>query len=144
VALRAKITEKQMKIALNILIDDYVNWLFTRRFYAPKDVESIIGKLGIVKVGQVPNAHNSPLCAAFNLVLNNALESDDEEFDYFISCYFKSYGAKQAKELASDTGVTLTVVYYHAGKAATRYYNTSCELLEAHFKIQREVEGYYD
>lgn len=136
-------TETIDKESLKSFVLDWTKWLFTRRFYAPPLPKNILEimqhKPGINKVE--PNAENSALCAAFNLVMTNAPDSERLPFLYV---YLKPYRPAPIKTLAHQMGVNSDTIYQRAHEAATKFYAKSLELEKLHEQLQKEIDGFID
>jgi len=128
--------------AINELVYDWVAWLRTRRFYAPPMPPNMLLLLMEGRAsGEVPNARNHPLCAAFNLVINEAEAAERLPFLYV---YLPEYRPKPVKSLAAELGIDRDTIYQRARTAAVKFYAQARRLEEMHTMIRREVEDYVD
>jgi hypothetical protein len=150
--------EKQIP-ALKELIHNWINWLYTRSFYAPPQPENILAMLmekNSKKSGEAPNGRNDPLCNAWNLVLEgaqkNALMGKDDDFVPFMYTYFEEVRPTDHNDkplklsvIADDIlKVDRKTLYRRAHAGATRYYNLAITIQELSSQLHREVEAFTD
>lgn len=140
-------SNQQQKLqSLRDLLHNWVNWLYTRKFYAAPVPMNILVRMmeqNTPKSGEPPNARNDPLCSAWNLVIKGAQDTDDKAiFLPFMFVYFKEYRPYKISALALELGIDNDTVYQRAHSAAVRYYNQALQLQALHSQLQAEVEGY--
>lgn len=133
--------DSAVKSEIDELLHNWIEWIRTRRFYAPPMPPSILALLAKQSSGEPPNAANDALCAAFNLVLQGAPESERLPFLYV---YLKQYRPGPIKELAYALGIDADTVYWRAHKAAPVYLAQAKQLAEMSAMIHREVDGFID
>lgn len=129
---------------LEKVIDDWIEWLRTRRFYAPPLPQNILAMLAEKNskvTREPPNANNDALCAAFNLVISTA---PDEERLPFMYVYVKRLRPQPVKCLASNLGIDRDTVYQRAHVAAPKYLSQAKALADLNSKLQKEVEDFID
>lgn len=129
---------------LESLIEAYIEWLRTRRFYAPPIPQNMLAMLAErnSKIQrEPPNANNDAMCAAFNLVISSAPDAERLPFLYV---YFKRIRPKPLKCLAADMGIDRDTVYQRAHAAAPKYLSQSKALADLNSKLQKEVEDFVD
>lgn len=134
--------ENPFKSEIDDLLQSWLSWLNTRRFYAPKLPPNILAILSSQPSGkEPPNADNDALCAAFNLVISGAPDDDRLPFLYV---YLKAYRPGPIKELAYDLGIDSDTVYHRAHKVAPEYLKKAKDMAIMNAMIQREVDGFID
>lgn len=142
-----------LKSDVQELIQNHLNWLFTRRFYAPPQQVNILARLQIDRrrSKEPPNARNDALCAAYNLVMEDAAISDRGHFEPYFYVYYKDFRydhklgrETQLKDVAMNNGIENASVYDRAHVAASKYYNLALKLADLHSKLAREVEDFID
>lgn len=121
----------------------WIGWLMTRRFYAPPVPPNILQLMQIDrrKSKEPPNARNDPLCAAFNLVIQQA---DPLERLPFLYVFLKDYRPAPIKVLADELGIDTDTVYQRAHKAGAKFLAQAKQLAELHSQLRREIEDYVD
>jgi DNA-directed RNA polymerase specialized sigma24 family protein len=130
------------KTEIDELLQSWVQWLRTRKFYAPPLPQNILEILKGSNSGkEPPNADNDALCAAFNLVIEGAPDGERLPFLYV---YLKQYRPNPIKTLAHDLGIDADTVYQRAHKVAPEYLSKAKLLAEMSAKIHREVDGFID
>lgn len=135
------------------LINNHLDWLYTRRFYAPPAQVNILARLQIDRrrSKEPPNARNDSMCAAYNLVVEDAALNDKALFKAYFFVYYKDFRINPQtgkptllKTIADELGIEPCSVYDRAHVAAAKYYNTTIMLNDLHGKLQREVEDFID
>lgn len=129
---------------LETLIDNWIEWLRTRRFYVPPLPQNILTVLAEQnsKVSRPPpSADNDALCAAFNLVITMAPDAERLPFLYV---YVKRLRPQPLKSLGRDLGIDRDTVYQRAHAAAPKYLSQAKSLRELNSKMQKEVDGFVD
>lgn len=135
------------------LIKNHLNWLHTRKFYAPPTPMNILARLQIDRrrSKEPPNAANDPMCAAYNLVIEDAELNDKARFKAYFFVYYKDFRINPQtgkptllKTIADELNIEPCTVYDRAQVAAMRYYNAAQKLAELHSMLQREVEDIID
>lgn len=133
--------KKDTKEEIQELVYNWINWLFTRSFYGtplPEELPKNI-KEHYISTGEPPNARNDPLCSAFNLIMNDAIQNDTSNLVFFLYVYAKNYRIVPIKTYAFDINLATDTVYQRADKLAMRYYRRAQELERMSDMIQREV-----
>lgn len=126
------------------LVWDWVEWLRTRRFYhapLPPNMLALLAASPGRSMSGDPDAMNSAMCAAFNLVITSASDSDRLPFLYV---YLKAFRPKPIKALASDLGIDRDTIYWRARQAATKFRSQAIRLAELNASMRREIEDYLD
>lgn len=135
------------------LIKNHLAWLYTRKFYAPPTPINILARLQIDRrrSKEPPNARNDPMCAAYNLVMEDAAVNDQARFKAYFFVYYKDYRLNPQtgkpvllKTIANDLGIQECSVYDRAQVAAIKYYNMAIKLADLNSKMQKEVSGIVD
>jgi hypothetical protein len=138
--------DSRIKDELSELISNWVYWLSTRRFYAPALPLNILAILqkDDRPSREPPNAFNDAMCAAFNLIIEGAIQKDPQHALPFLYVYLKDYRPGPVKELAYALKIDADTVYFRAHKVAPVYLDKAKELAEMSAKIHREVDGFVD
>lgn len=151
------ISQQQQKLqSLRDLLHNWVNWLYTRKFYAAPVPQNILARMieqNTPKSGEPPNARNDALCCAWNLVIENAqknaLSGNDDDFLPFMYTYVKEcrpvdHNNKpvMSKALADILAMDRSTIHRRAQSGATKYYNQALYLQELNSQLQCEVDGY--
>ncbi len=126
------------------LIDAWIDWSITRRFYAPPLPKNILAKLAEQNSAvsrEPPSANNDALCAAFNMIISIAPDAERLPFLYV---YVKRLRPKPIKCLAADMGIDRDTVYLRAHAAAPKYLSQAKALADLNAKMQKEVEDFVD
>jgi len=135
------------------LIKRHLDWLYTRRFYAPPQQVNILARLQVDRrrSTEPPDARNDSMCAAYNLIIEDAAKCDTAYFKAFFFVYYKDFRIDPQtgkptllKTLADELGIDASSVYDRAKIAATYYYNLTIKLNDLNAKLQREVEEFID
>lgn len=135
------------------LIKNHLNWLYSRRFYAPPTPLNILARLQIDRrrSKEPPDAVNSAMCAAYNLVIEDASVNDKGKFKAYFFVYYKGYRINPQtgrpvllKQIADELGIEPSSVYDRAHTASIKYYNMAVKLADLNSKMQREVSGIVD
>jgi DNA-directed RNA polymerase specialized sigma24 family protein len=131
------------KSEIEELVQLWIVWLMTRRFYAPPLPPNILQILQADKrvSREPPDAKNSALCAAFNLVIQEA--KPDERLP-FLYVFLKAYRPAPIKVLANELGIDRDTVYQRAHSAAEKFLRQSKALAEMNAQVSREIEDYLD
>jgi len=130
------------KSEIDELLQSWLVWLATRRYYAPKLPPNILAILSMPHGGkEPPNAANDALCAAFNLVISG---SPDSERLPFLYVYLKQRRPGPIKELAYQLNIDSDTVYHRAHKVAPMYLKQAKDLAIMNAMIHREVDGFVD
>jgi len=137
-------TKEQKLTQLRELLNDWIAWLYTRRFYAAPVPRNILVRMmeeHAFKTGEPPNAKNSALCSAFNKVLILAHAREPEYLIPFMYVYLKQYRPQKIQALAITMELNTDTIYQRAGVAAIRYLNQA----ETHVRLSNMNEpDYYD
>lgn len=125
------------------LLHNWIKWLSTRRFYTKTLSPNILAMLQVDRRPSrgEPDGRNDPLCAAFNLIISEAQDSERLPFLYV---YLKAHRPRPIKALAFDLGIDSDTVYQRAHHAAPKYLSQAYKLQELHAKMQKEIEDYID
>ena len=122
------------------LAQEWLPWLETRKFLAPPQVMSVLGRLNHIPTGRQPNAGMSAEMAAFNLAVVS-LELGD--LIPFLDVYVQSF-QDPVKSLLAEIGLTnRSAFYYRAHKAAAEVVKTTNRLLEMNAAVRAETENAY-
>lgn len=143
-ALTATAISQDQNVMMQEILHDWAHWIATRRFYAPYMPMNILARLqGGSGLGREPNARNIPICAAWNLVMQQAHNAEPEHLLPFLYVYMKSYRPTPIKTLAFYLGIDGDTVYQRAHAAAPKYLRQARDLEELSAKMQKEVAGHH-
>lgn len=125
------------------LLYNWIEWLRTRKFYAPPLPRNILDlqQVNTMPSRGEPDAKNDAMCAAFNLVISNT--PDDERIP-FLCAYLKEYRPTPIKTIAAALNITRETFYKRAQQAAPKIYTKTLELAELNRQMQKEVDGFID
>lgn len=120
------------KTILKEMIYDWLEWLRTRRFYAPPPMINILARMQKLKElpKEPPDAKNSLRCQCLNLVIQNLSES---ERIFFLYVYLKTYRPSSISSLAKQLGVHKDTIYTKAHDVAIKVYSRTL-ILERRLK----------
>lgn len=139
--------DKKIRSDLEELLKTWQSWLYTRNFYCaamPKNILAQLMKEQNRRSGEPPNARNDALCAAWNMVMQNAHDVEPHMSIPFLWVYMKHYRPSPIKVLAADYGVNVDTIYWRAHSVAEKYYNKALELHKLNAQMQAEVAEDYD
>lgn len=125
------------------LVTSWVGWMMTRRYYAPPLPPNILQLMQVDrrKAKEPPNARNDALCAAFNLIIQQAEPIERLPFLYV---FLKNYRPAPIKVLADELGIDTDTVYQRAHKAGAKFLAHAKQLAELNAQLRKEVEDYVD
>jgi len=125
---------------VHMLAMEWVRWLDTRRFLGQAPQKNILGLLqGGNRSGVPPDARLSAELSAFNLAVTGL---EIGHFVPFVVVYC-DYKPKPIKAIAHEIGISRSVFYDRAEKAARDIQRTTQTLMGVHKMMQREL-GLHD